>query len=116
MNKFKDLLVWQKAIELATRVYHLTNELPAEEKFGLISQIRKCVVSISSNIAEGAGRNTKNDFKHFLSISQGSSYELETQLIIANNLYLLEKNKLEQVLSQLEEIQKMITGLQKSLS
>ena len=116
MNKFKDLLVWQKAIELATRVYHLTNELPTEEKFGLISQIRKCVVSISSNIAEGAGRNSKNDFKHFLSIAQGSSYELETQLIIANNLYLFEKNKLELVLSQLEEIQKMITGLQKSLS
>ena len=116
MNKFKDLLVWQKAIELATRVYHLTNELPTEEKFGLISQIKKCVVSISSNIAEGAGRNSKNDFKHFLSIAQGSSYELETQLIIANNLYLFEKNKLELVLSQLEEIQKMITGLQKSLS
>ncbi|MBS4044058.1 MAG: four helix bundle protein [Chitinophagaceae bacterium] len=115
MNKFKDLLVWQKSIELATGVYNLTNELPAEEKFGLISQIRRCVVSISSNIAEGAGRISKNDFKHFLSIALGSSYELETQLIIANNLYPFEKIKLEQALSQLEEIQKMIAGLQKSL-
>ena len=92
MNKFKDLLVWQKAIDLTEFVYLLTTQFPSEEKYGLTSQIRRCVVSIPSNIAEGAGRNSKNEFKHFLSIAFGSSYELETQLILANRFnYILKE-------------------------
>jgi four helix bundle protein len=82
----------------------------------LTSQIRRCVVSIPSNIAEGAGRNSKNEFKHFLSIAFGSSYELETQLILANRFNYILKEKLEEGLAKLEEVQRMITGLQKSLS
>ena len=116
MNKFKDLLVWQKAIDLTEFVYLLTNQFPSEEKFGLTSQIRRCVVSVPSNIAEGAGRNSKNEFRHFLSIALGSSYELETQLILANRFNYILKEKLEEGLAKLDEVQRMITGLQKSLS
>ena len=116
MNKFKELLVWQKSIDLTEFVYLLTNQFPNDEKFGLISQIRRCVVSIPSNIAEGAGRNSKNEFKHFLSIALGSSYELETQLILANRFNYILKEKLEETLVKLDEVQRMITGLQKSLS
>ncbi len=116
MNKFKELLVWQKAIDLAEDVYLLTKNFPSEEKFGLKSQIQRCVVSISSNIAEGAGRNSKNEFKHFLSVSLGSSYELETQLILANRFLYISKEASELILNKPDEIQKMIVGLSKSLN
>ena len=75
MHRYKELKVWQKAIDLAVEVYRVTEKLPKEERFGLISQINRCVVSIPSNIAEGAGRNTNKDFNHFLGIAQGSSFE-----------------------------------------
>lgn len=76
MHKVEELILWKKAIELAKSVYLLADELPDEEKFGLISQIKRCSVSIPSNIAEGAGRNSQKEFKHFLSIANGSTYEL----------------------------------------
>ena len=116
MNKFKELIVWQKGIDLTEFVYLLTNQFPNDEKFGLTSQIKRCVVSIPSNIAEGAGRNSKNEFRHFLSIALGSSYELETQLILANRFNYFNNERLEEVLAKLDEVQKMIIGLQKSLS
>lgn len=116
MNKFKDLTVWQKSMDLAEIVYQLTSDFPGEERFGLQSQIKRCVVSIVSNIAEGAGRNSKNEFRHFLSISLGSSYELETQLILASRFKYINKERLEVVLDKLNEIQKMIIGLSKSLN
>jgi len=96
-------------------VYLLTNQFPSDEKFGLTAQIKRCVVSVASNIAEGAGRNSKNEFKHFLSIALGSSYELETQLILANRFNYFNKTQLEALLAKLDEVQKMIIGLQKSL-
>ncbi|MCA5005056.1 four helix bundle protein [Sphingobacterium bovistauri] len=80
MHKFRDLVVWQKAMDLANSVYMSTENLPVAEKFGLLSQIRRSAVSICSNIAEGAGRNTKGEFIQFLGIANGSAYELETQL------------------------------------
>ncbi len=82
----EDLIVWQKAILLSVKVYKLTESFPAEEKFGLISQMRRCAVSIPSNIAEGRGRKTKKDYCHFLRIAYGSKAELETQLVIAKKL------------------------------
>ncbi len=115
MNKFKDLLVWQKSMDLAEEVYRLTADFPVSEKFNLESQIKKSVVSISSNIAEGAGRNSKNEFKHFLSIALGSSYELETQLILSSRLNYGSKANIDLLLVKLDEIQKMLVGLQKSL-
>ena len=83
------LNVWKKAIEFVKRIYQITGEFPAEEKFGLVSQMRRSAISIASNISEGAGRNNKKEFNQFLGIAQGSSAELETQIIIARELGLL---------------------------
>jgi four helix bundle protein len=108
MNRFKNLNIWKRAVVLATEVYKITQRFPDEEKYGLISQLRRCVVSISSNIAEGAGRNTDKDFKRFLSIAYGSSYELETQIIIATNLEFIDELKSEKLSGEINELQKMI--------
>lgn len=116
MNRFKELLVWQKAIDLAVDVYQVTEKLPKEERFGLISQINRCVVSIPSNIAEGAGRNTSKEFNNFLGIAQGSSFELDTQLIISNRLSFISNQEYQNIESQLEHIQNMIAKLKKSLN
>ncbi|MNK06467.1 hypothetical protein D3C87_243660 [compost metagenome] len=115
MHKVEDLKVWQKSIELAKQVYKIVAELPDNEKYGLTSQIKRCAVSIASNIAEGAGRNSNKEFKHFLGIANGSSYELHTQLILVYELNLIEKNKIESLLNLIIEIQKMIYSFQKSL-
>ena len=78
MHNFRNLQVWEKGVELAKSVYQLTRDFPDEEKFGLITQMRRCAVSIPSNIAEGSARSTEKDFSRFLSISLGSYFELET--------------------------------------
>lgn len=85
-HRLHDLQIWSRSISLVKKVYILTQDLPSEEKFGLISQIRRCAVSIPSNIAEGAGRNNVNEFVQFLGIAFGSTYELETQLILLYEL------------------------------
>ena len=114
MHNLKELKTWLKAIDLATDVYRLTASFPKEERYGLTSQIRRSAVSIPSNIAEGAGRNSNKEFNHFLSISKGSSYELQTQLIISKNLELVDAN-VDSVLEQLDQIQKMNYSLQNKL-
>ncbi len=86
MHKVDDLKVWKKSMELAKEVYQVASELPVDEKFGLISQIRRCAVSIPSNISEGAGRNTNGEFKNFLGIANGSINELFTQLLLSQRL------------------------------
>ena len=115
MHNLKELKIWHKAIDLAVAVYKATADFPKEEIYGLTSQARRSAVSIPSNISEGAGRNSNNEFSHFLGISNGSSYELQTQLIIANKLNLLDNTNLDPLLNQLDEIQKMNYNLQKSL-
>jgi len=115
MHNYKDLKLWQKAIELSTLTYKLTSTFPKDERYGLISQIQRAVVSIPSNVAEGCGRNSDKELNHFLAIATGSSFELETQLLIARNLGFTENVLLEQVLTQLTEVQKMIYGLKNSL-
>jgi four helix bundle protein len=116
MHQFKELKVWQKSVELATDVYNSTNNFPSEEKFGLTSQIRRSVVSISSNIAEGAGRRSKKEFKVFLNYAYGSSSELETQLIISKNLGFINEEILAKLSESINEIQKMIYSLSNSLN
>lgn len=116
MHNYKDLRVWKSAIELATDVYAVTSLLPKEEKFGLISQIQRSVVSIASNIAEGAGRNGKNEFKMFLGYALGSAFELETQIIIATKLKYISEEKSKTLLAVIDNVQKMTNGLLKSLS
>jgi four helix bundle protein len=115
MHKLQELKIWKKAIELATDVYEVTNSFPKEEKYGLISQIRRSVVSISSNIAEGAGRNSKKEFCYFLGISNGSCYELQTQIIISQQLKLIDEETAKSILKSIDEIQKMNYRFQKSI-
>jgi four helix bundle protein len=115
MNKVEDLIIWKKAMELAKLVYQISVELPNDEKFGLNSQIKRCSVSIPSNISEGAGRNSNKEFKYFLSVANGSAYELQTQLLLIGDLKLIEKEKLEPLIELCVEIQKMNYSFQKKL-
>lgn len=109
MHKIEDLIIWKKSIQLTKEVYILCSEILNDEKFGLISQIKRCSVSIPSNIAEGAGRNSNNEFKHFLGIANGSCYELQTQLILIKELNLItSNNKVDELIQNCIEIQKMI--------
>ena len=109
---FRDLVVWQKGLTIAKESYKLCKLLPKEEQFGLISQIQRCAVSIPSNIAEGRGRSTAKDFAQFLHVAQGSLYELETQLLLAKELYNL---KIEQIIEEIHIEQKMLSGLMRNL-
>ncbi len=115
MNKYEDLKIWNKAMVLTEEVYKISKELPKDEKYGLISQIKRCSVSIPSNIAEGAGRNSKKEFLYFLSIAQGSLMELETQLLLLNRLSMVEKGNVNPLLEIRSEVRKMNYALQKSL-
>lgn len=115
MHNFKELKVWQLSRMLVKEVYEITAEFPATEKYGLISQLRRCVVSIPANIAEGAGRNSDKDFAHFLNISLGSAFELDTLLILSFDLNLISDTQLSHLSTKLSEIQKMTHGLIKTL-
>ncbi len=115
MHKIEDLKIWKKSIELTKLVYKLILVLPTDEKYGLISQIKRSAVSIPSNIAEGAGRNSNKEFKYFLSIANGSCYELQTQLILTTELNLISKKEVEPLIKLIIEIQKMNYSFQKSL-
>lgn len=115
MKKFKNLKIWQEGIKIVVEVYNLTKQLPDDEKYGLVSQIRRCSVSIPSNIAEGYGRNSDAEMNLFLNISRGSSYELETQLIISTELDFLESEQITKLLSKLDNLQRGITNFQKQL-
>jgi four helix bundle protein len=115
MHNFKELKFWQKSVDLSVVIYKITSTFPSEEKFGLVSQLRRASVSIASNIAEGASRNGDKEFLHFLSISIGSAYEIETQLIIANKLNYLNDVVLGEILIQITEIQKMIFSFSKKI-
>ena len=103
------------SMDLTENVYKITETFPVNEKFGLISQINRSTVSICSNIAEGAGRGTDKEFSNFLSISLGSSFELETQLILAKRLNYIDEEKFLALGNSLSEIQKMIIGLKNKL-
>jgi four helix bundle protein len=114
MYYYKELKVWQKAIELIVIVYKLTEKFPKSEIFGMTMQSRKSSCSIANNIAEGSGRGTKKDTNHFLDIAYGSSAELETQLIISEKLTFINELELDNCSKRIDEIQRMITGLKKS--
>ena len=116
MHNLKELKIWNKSIDLAVAVYKATVSFPPDERFGLISQSRRAAVSISSNIAEGAGRNSKKEFCNFLGIANGSSYELQTQMVISNKLNLLSDELLNDLLKQIDELQKMNYGFQQMLN
>ena len=112
----KKLDVWKVSMNLAKSIYQTTEEFPSEEKFGLISQMRRAVISIPSNIAEGAARQGKAEFKNFLSIAQGSLSELDTQLELAVILEYLEKKEYDQLSPIMIRVDKMLTALIRSLA
>lgn len=112
---YRDLIVWQKSMELVERVYRMTRAFPAEELYGLSSQVRRAAVSIPSNIAEGQARKSTAEFRNFLSIAQGSRAEVETQTLIAQRLGYVTENQIQNILSLLEEVAKMLNVLSTNL-
>lgn len=115
MKTHKDLDVWNKSMNLVTAIYRQTKSFPKEETYGLSNQIRRCSISIPSNIAEGAARNHKKEYIQYLYIALGSSSELETQLIIAKNLNYINNEQSCTLLNDNESIRKMLVGLIKSV-
>ncbi len=115
LRNFKDLHVWQKSYTLCLKIYELTAQFPDEEKYGLASQIKKSAVSIPSNIAEGYGRKTTADYIRMLYISYGSICELETQILLAGDLGFIEKDDLNLLSKDINEVERMPKALIKSL-
>ncbi len=111
MRDFRKLDIWKNGIELVKQVYQLSNMLPSEEKFGLRSQITRAAVSVPSNIAEGCSRNSEVEFKRFLEIAMGSLFEVETQLIITQELKYIKSKELEIIFSLIQKEAKMINSL-----
>jgi len=114
-HNFKELNVWQEAKNFAVFVCKVTMKFPKTEMYGITSQINRAVVSISSNIAEGAGRNSNKDFSRFIHIALGSSFELETQLMIAYELSFIEEQSFQILIEKLNKIQKMLVNFNKHL-
>ncbi len=110
-RNFRNYKVWQDAVDYATKVYKITSEMPWFEKKGLCDQLQRAVVSISSNIAEGAAKPSDIEFAHFLDTSLGSAFEVETQLLISKNVGYLSSDIYESLLTDLNEIERQINGL-----
>jgi four helix bundle protein len=115
VRSYRDLIVWQKAVDTALLCYRATRSFPGFERYGLISQINRAAVSVASNIAEGHGRRPRGDFMHHLSIAYGSLMELETHLIIAARLAYLNSANANSLLERTSEIGRMLNGLRKHL-
>jgi len=111
VRSYKDLVAWQKSMDLVTAVYRASQGFPKEEIFGLVSQIRRSAVSVPSNIAEGHARTSKKEFQYFLSNARGSLAELETQLTIAHQLAYIDETEINQLLDRLGEVGRILNGL-----
>lgn len=116
MHNFRELNIWKKAMNLAKVVITEAQDFPENQKHGISSQICRAAVSIPSNIAEGSGRTSDKEFSRYLDIAKGSSYELETQLMLSLELNFIQKEKFDIILNQLNELQKMLRGFQKTLN
>lgn len=115
MRPHEKLEVWKKAVDFVVLIYEITKSFPSDEKFGLTSQIRRASVSIPANIAEGAARRTDNEFLQFVSIAQGSSSEVETELLIAYRIGYLQQTKYSELKQELDSIGRMLVGLSNHL-
>jgi four helix bundle protein len=116
MHNYKNLKIWQNSRVLVKLVYELTAELPQKEQYGLVSQIQRAVISIPANIVEGSGRGSDKDFARFLDIAIALSFELETELFLVSDLGYVCETKIQPVLIQIQEVQKMIFGFKEKLS
>ena len=115
MHKYRDLIIWKKSIDLAVNIFKITAKFPKEEMYGLTSQLRRSSVSIPSNIAEGAYRNSNNEFIHFLGIANGSAAEVDTQITIAHQLDFITQEECENFWNEIDHIQRMNYNLQDNL-
>ena len=115
VQSYKDLVAWQKAVELVVRVYKLTRRFPKEEIYGLTAQMRRAAVSVASNIAEGQGRLSRGEFRQFLGHARGSLCELETQIVIAGRLGYAEAGEADEVIEASREVGRIVSGLLASL-
>jgi four helix bundle protein len=115
VSSYRDLRVWQKAMDLVVASYELTKQFPPNELYGLVGQIRKAAVSIPANIAEGHGREHLGDYLHHLSIANGSLMELETHFLLAGRLGYLDEKPIDDLLAQTAEVGRMLAGLIRSL-
>lgn len=116
MKNFKKLKVWQQGFQIAINTYKLTKDFPSDEKYGLTSQVNRASISISSNIAEGSRRRSEKDYHRFLEIALGSCFELESQLLIASKLKFDVKGKIDDLLQQIDEEQKMLMAFMNKLN
>ncbi len=116
MKTYSELFVWQKSMELVTNIYKSTQSFPKEEVYGLTSQIRRSAVSIPSNIAEGFGRKSQQDFIRFLKISMGSLFELQTQLRISKNIGFLDELRFNTLLEETREVERMLSAFIQSIT
>jgi four helix bundle protein len=115
MHNLKELKVWQKAVDITKRIYAVTQTFPNEEKFGLVSQMRRAAVSIPSNIAEGAGRNSTKEFLQFIGIANGSPFELFTQSYISFELNIMKKNDFDVLSDEIKQLQNMLYAFKEHL-
>ena len=115
IETYRDLEAWQLAVKIVVEIYRVTRVFPAEEKFGLVAQLRRAAVSIPSNIAEGRGRLGAPEFRRFVSIARGSVAEVETQIVVATALGFVRADELTSLSSQLDRLSKMLFGLYRSL-
>ena len=111
VSSYKDLLVWQRSMDLVERIYQITSKFPSNEQWGLTSQMRRAAVSVPSNIAEGYGRQATGEYRHHLSMGRGSLLELETQVLLCRKLKYLEAADADSLLTEIEEISKMLASL-----
>lgn len=116
IHNFRELIAWQKGMQLATKVYEITRKFPSYETYGLSSQIQRSATSIPSNIAEGSGRSTSKELIHFLSFSLGSAYELETELLLAKQFNYFDADYAKQIIEEVIEVQKLIYSLIKKFN
>lgn len=115
MSTFRDLIIWQKSMLLVTEVYQITTVFPKEEIYGLSSQIRRCAISIPSNIPEGYGREGNKDYLKFLNIAIASLFEMQTQLEIAFNLYYINETQFKKTFEESREIERMLSSFYKKI-
>jgi four helix bundle protein len=115
MHNFRELKIWKDSIGLAKTIYNTCSKFPSYEKYGLVSQLQRATVSIAANIAEGSGRNSKDDFKRFLNIATGSAYEVETLLCIAKEVEYLNDEQFNLLCDEIQRIEKMIYNFNQQL-
>jgi four helix bundle protein len=116
MHNFRQLEIWRIGMELTKKIYHFSNKLPNSQRFAVISQMQRSSASIPSNIAEGCGRDSKKTFSYFLQIALGSAFELETQLLLCQDLFSIEEKEVAELIDLVQKCQKMLIGLKRSLN